>query len=223
MPIRLNLLAEEQHLAEMRRRDPVKRAAWLGGFFVLLALLWWGWLLYGGHHTKKIMAEHEASFKRIESKAKDTGDLIKKTAEIERNIHSLNRMATNRVLWSACMNALQECTVAHIQVTRVRADQSYNLIPAVVNKAEPRKSKPASTTERIVLVITARDYGRTEDESSIKFKDKLAAHAWFKQHLARENPISFKGFSNPTVDKDDPSRSYVTFTMECAFTEQVRN
>lgn len=223
MPIRINLLAEEQYLAEMRRRDPVKRAAWLGGFFVFLMLLWWGWLQFGKHHAHQLMASHEANFKRIEAKAKDTGDLIKKTGEIEKNIHNLNRMATNRVLWSGCLAALQECTLEKIQVTRIRADQSYNLQPAVVNKAEPRKSKPASTTERIVLIITARDYGRTEDESSIKFKDKIAAHPWFKQHLAKENPISFKGFSNPTVDKDDPNRSFVLFTMECAFTEQVRN
>lgn len=223
MPIRINLLAEEQYLAEMRRRDPVKRAAWLGGFFVVLMLGWWGWLFYGKHHTKQVMAGYEASFKSIEAKNKDTGDLIKRTAEIERNIHSLNRMATNRVLWSSCMNALQECTLDQIQVTRVRVEQSYNVQPAVVNKAEPRKSKPASSTERIVLVITARDYGRTEDESSIKFKDKLLGHAWFKQYLAKENPISFKGFTNPTPDKDDPSRVFVTFTMECAFTERVRN
>ena len=57
MPIRINLLAEEQYLVEMRRRDPVKRAAWLGGFVVFLALLWWGSLLYGGHHAKQLMAE----------------------------------------------------------------------------------------------------------------------------------------------------------------------
>lgn len=222
MPIRINLLAEEQYLAEMRRRDPVKRGAWLGGFLVVLMLLWWGWLLFSKHNANTALAGHEASFKRIEAKAKETGDLIKKAGDVERNIHSLNRMATNRVLWSGCLNALQECTLEQIQVTRIRAEQSYNVQAAVLSK-ERGKSKPASSTERIVLVIAARDYGRPEDESSIKFKDKILGHPWFKQYLARENPISFKGFSNPTPDKDDPSRVFVSFTMECAFTEQVRN
>ncbi len=222
MPIRINLLAEEQYLAEMRRRDPVKRGAWLGGFMVFLMLLWWGWLLFSSHNAKNALAGHEASIKRIEGKSKDTGDQIKKAGDIEKNIHGLNRMATNRVLWSACMNALQECTLEQIQITRVRGEQSYNVVPAVLSK-ERGKSKPASSTERIVLVITARDYGRPEDETSIKLRDKILANPWFKQHLAKENAISFKGFSNPTADKDDPTRVFVSFTMECAFTEQVRN
>ncbi len=107
-------------------------------------------------------------------------------------------------------------------VTRVRSDQTYTLTPAVVNKAEPRKSKPAAATERIVLVIAARDYGRPADENSIKFKEKIQSHPWFKKYLAAENPISFKGFSNPTPDQDDPGKVFITFTMECAFAEQVR-
>lgn len=221
MPIRINLLAEEQYLAEMRRRDPVKRAAWLGGFLVCLMLGWWGWLLFSKTLANTAVAGHEASFKRVEKAAKETGEHIKRAGELERNIHLLNRMATNRVLWSACLNALQECALDQIQITRIRTEQSYQLTPAVASK-ERGKSKPATAAERIVVVIAARDYGRPADENSIKFKDKLQNHAWFKQYLAKENPISFKGFSNPTPDKDDPSRVFVSFTMECAFNEQVR-
>ena len=194
----------------------------VAGFLVFLMLMGWGWLLFSSHNAKNALAGHEASLKRIEGKSKDTGDLIKKAGDIEKNIHGLNRMATNRVLWSACLNALQECTLEQIQVTRIRVEQSYTVTPAVLSK-ERGKSKPANSAERIVLVITARDYGRPEDESSIKFKDKILKHPWFKQYLPSENQISFKGFTNPTPDKDDPSRVYVSFTMECAFTEQVRN
>jgi hypothetical protein len=222
MPIRLNLLAEEQHLAEMRRRDPVKRAAWLGGFLVALMLGWWGWLMFAKSQANAAMARHEANFKAIEAKAKAVSDQIKRAGEIEKNIHQLNRLGTNRVLWASCLNALQECAMDQVVITRVRADQSYTLTPAVVNKAEPRKSKPATATERIVLVIAARDYGRPADENSIKFKEKLQGHPWFKQYLAKENPISFKGFSNPTPDKEDPGKVFISFTMECAFAEQVR-
>jgi hypothetical protein len=222
MPIRLNLLAEEQYLAEMRRRDPVKRAAWLGGFLVALMLGWWGWLMFAKSQANAAMARHEANFKAIEAKAKAVSDQIKRAGEIEKNIHQLNRLGTNRVLWASCLNALQECAMDQVVITRVRADQAYTLTPAVVNKAEPRKSKPATATERIVLVIAARDYGRPADENSIKFKEKLQGHPWFKQYLAKENPISFKGFSNPTPDKEDPGKVFISFTMECAFAEQVR-
>lgn len=39
MPIRINLLAEAQAAEEMRRKDPVKRSIWIGGFIVFLTLL----------------------------------------------------------------------------------------------------------------------------------------------------------------------------------------
>ena len=39
MPIRINLLAEAQAAEEMRRKDPVKRAVWIGGFVIFLVLL----------------------------------------------------------------------------------------------------------------------------------------------------------------------------------------
>ena len=222
MPIRLNLLAEEQYLADMRRRDPVKRAAWVGGFLVLLMLGWWGSLLLAKNKANAAVARHEAAFKGIEGKAKAVSDQIKRGGEIEKNIHQLNRLGTNRVLWASCLNALQECAMDQVIVTRIRADQTYALTPAVVNKAEPRKSKPAIATERIVLVIAARDYGRPTDENSIKFKEKIQTHPWFKQYLAKDNPISFKGFSNPTPDKEEPGKVFTSFTMECAFAEQVR-
>jgi len=40
MPIRLNLLAEAQAAEEARRRDPVKRAIWIGALLVSVVLVW---------------------------------------------------------------------------------------------------------------------------------------------------------------------------------------
>lgn len=221
MPIRINLLAEEQYLAEVRRRDPVKRAAYLGGFLALLAVGWWGWLWFAKGAANRALEGHKASFTKIEKAAKEVADHQKRTAEIERNIHALHRMVTNRVLWSGCLNALQQVAQEPIQLTRIRVEQGYNVQAAVVSR-ERGKSKLASSTEVIRLVVTARDYG-SADQNYIKFKERVEAHPWFKQYLAKENAVTFKGFSNPTPDKDDPNKVFVTFTMECAFTEQFRN
>ena len=221
MPIRINLLAEEQYLAEMRRRDPVKRSAYLGGVLALMALCWWGWLLHSKSSANDALANSNAAITRIEKSAKEVADHQKRTTVIEGNIHALHRMVTNRVLWAGCLNALQEVTRDPIQVTRVRVDQGYNVQAAVLSK-ERGKSKPASSTEIIKLTVTARDYGAA-DQNYLKFKERVEAHPWFKQHLAKETPISFKGFTAPTPDKDDPSRVFVSFTMECDFTERFRN
>ncbi len=221
MPIRINLLAEEQYLAEMRRRDPVKRAAWLGAFLAVLALGWWGWLLFAKGGANRKLVDRNTAITGIEKAAKEVADHQKRAAVIEGNIHALHRMVTNRVLWAGCLNALQEVAREPIQVTRVRVDQGYHLQIAVLSK-ERGKSKPASSTESIRLVVTARDYGAA-DQNYIKLKERIEAHPWFKQHLAKEEPISFKSFTAPTPDKGDPSRVFVSFTMECKFTDQFRN
>ena len=46
MPIRINLLAEQQAAEELRRRDPVKRAIWVAGFFVVVVVVWSGYLQF---------------------------------------------------------------------------------------------------------------------------------------------------------------------------------
>lgn len=221
MAIRINLLAEEQFLAEMRRRDPVKRSAYLGALLAGLALCWWGWLLYAKSGATSALANSNAAITKIEKSAKEVADHQKRTTVIEGNIHALHRSVTNRVLWAGCLNALQEVTREPIQITRVRIDQNYNVQTAVISK-DRTKNKPASSTETIKVTITARDYGAA-DQNYIKFKDRVEAHPWFKQHLAKDNPISFRGFTAPTPDKDDPSRVFVSFTMECDFTERFRN
>ena len=42
MPIHINLLAEAQAAEELRRRDPVKRAIFIGISLVIVALMWSG-------------------------------------------------------------------------------------------------------------------------------------------------------------------------------------
>ena len=42
MPIHINLLAEAQAAEELRRRDPVKRALFIGVSLVVVSLVWSG-------------------------------------------------------------------------------------------------------------------------------------------------------------------------------------
>jgi len=53
MPIRVNLLAEAQAAEDLRRRDPVKRAIYIGTFLFVLALAWWSSLQLEAMRAKK--------------------------------------------------------------------------------------------------------------------------------------------------------------------------
>src|SRR3954471_4408701 len=108
MPIRLNLLAEAQAAEEMRRRDPVKRAIWVGAILASLMLTWASSLQF-----KTMMAANEVG--RVEGQMtansnsyKGVLDSLKKKDEIQGKVLALYQLSTNRFLQGSLLNALQQ-------------------------------------------------------------------------------------------------------------------
>lgn len=221
MPIRINLLAEQQAEEELRRRDPVKRAAYVAGALVVAMGLWAGFLVFKGSKASADLADSEATIKRTEKDSKAATDDQKKIADMTAKLAALDRLATNRFLWAPPLNALQHALVDNIQLTQIRVEQNYLVTAKELSKDRKVPSKPATSKERITLKLVGRDYGRIEDETYIKFKSQVLSQPFFKERL-KTNNASFSGITPPTVDKDDPSKSYFTFTLECTFPEVTR-
>jgi len=68
MPIRINFLAEQQAQEEERRRDPVKRAAWVAAAWVGLLLVWGGYLQAKLWAINGDRESHEAKFEQIKAR-----------------------------------------------------------------------------------------------------------------------------------------------------------
>src|SRR5256885_14095324 len=119
MPIRINLLAEQQAADELRRRDPVNRTIWAAG--LVIALL----LIRGAYLQAKLMramreANHYASeWKAIETEYSLVTSNVDRIAEVERRISALQSLATNRFLWAPALNALQYATVDDVEMWRL--------------------------------------------------------------------------------------------------------
>src|SRR5580698_3897342 len=98
MPIRINLLAESQAADEIRRRDPVKRAIWVGICVVVLVLVWSSSL------QVKIMADNGRLSNlenKLNSKTNDYARVLdnqKKLFEMNGKLAALNKMAAGRYL-----------------------------------------------------------------------------------------------------------------------------
>lgn len=213
--MRINLLAEEQETAEMRRRDPVKRGAWAAAALVLLVLLWDGYL-----RLKLMMARSE--FKRttvelqlVEKNSNEVSVNAQKTGEIERTLSGLTHLATNRFLWAPPLNALQNTIVDKIQVVRLKTSQG------VVTQSGP---KPAPGTrigdrvERISMTLQGRDFG--EPPAMNTFIETIAAEPFFKDTLRKTDPIRLKDRLPTQVTQTDPPRSYIPFTIECEYADR---
>jgi hypothetical protein len=227
MPIHVNLLAETQALEELRRRDPVKRAIWLAGLAVFLALCWSVLLQLRTATAKSELQAMERRWESLEKPYEAASLNLKKTAEIEAKLNALTRLSTNRILWATVLNALQQTTVDHIRLTRIRAEQSFTIIPPVAAQKTSTRTIPAqpgASIEQATLLLDARDYGDPEDQNYNKFRQTLAQFPFFQEFLQRNDGFVFAGtVGMVTPDAKEPGRTFVPFALEARLPEVRRN
>ena len=120
MPIRINLLAEAQAAEEIRRKDPVKRGAWVAVFLILLVLVWSSSLRI------KLMTSN-ISLNRLQgSLSSRTNQYVKilndqkKLEEVTGKLAALGSLATNRFLYGDMLNALMRTTTDGVQLMHFR-------------------------------------------------------------------------------------------------------
>jgi hypothetical protein len=226
MPIRINLLAEAQALEEIRRRDPVKRAIAVAICLVLMVLVWSSSL------QLKIMTDNgkltnlQAS---LSSRTNQYAQILinkKKLGEYNEKLSALNQLAANRYLQASALDSFLHVQVDGIQITHLRTDQSFENTPeakaGTSENGRPVPAKPATATERIKLLIDAKDASPNPGGDQItKFKETLATSPYFvEQHISTNN-IFLKNFSTPQIDNES-GKAYVLFTLECVYPERVR-
>lgn len=224
MPIRINLLAEAQALEDLRRRDPVKRAIWVGAFLVFLILLWSSSLQLKAMIGKGALGQVNA---QLDSQSNTHYAVLKNQEQltvVSHKLDALQQLATNRFLNGTVLNALQQATVDDVQLVRLRAEQLYVLTEAVKAKTNSNKRvtppKPATVTEKIMLTLDARDNGATPGDQVNKFKQAITDCAYFQDALGKTNQIRLINLSPPQTGAD--GKPYVLFTLECPYPEKTR-
>jgi hypothetical protein len=223
MPIRINLLAEAHAQEDLRRRDPVKRAIWVGVALVGVVLAWSSSL-----QLKAMMANRELAHVQAELGTRTNayqGVLVnqRKLADVTRRLTSLHQLATNRLLYGSLLNALQQTTIDDVQLMRFRADQSYAFTEEVKPKTndEGRVSlgKPATVTEKVVLSLDARDNSANPGDQVNKFKQALVDCPYFKAALNKTNEVRLASLSPPQFTDN---KGFVLFSLECKYPEKTR-
>ncbi|MCI0536970.1 MAG: hypothetical protein L0Z50_17280, partial [Verrucomicrobiales bacterium] len=125
MPIRINLLAEQQEAEEARRRDPVKRGLWVGFSVIGIAVLFSISLQFRLNSARASLLSDQARLESIGPEAKGVRAEWQKIAEIEERSENLLRYATNRYYWAAALDALQRLKVDAVRVVAIDSTQSY--------------------------------------------------------------------------------------------------
>src|SRR5207247_9402917 len=104
MPIRLNLLAEQQAAEDLRRRDPVKRAIWVAGLIVGVMVIWSGRLQIKVMGAMSEVNRYESEWKNLESDYNNVTANFEKAADAETKRAAVERLASNVFVWAGTLN-----------------------------------------------------------------------------------------------------------------------
>ena len=224
MPIRLNLLAEAQAAEEARRRDPVKRAAWVSALIIVVTLVWSSSLQFKAILINSEVSRLEAQIKSQANEYRQILDHQNRAADTKNKLEALRNLSANRHLQGNLLNALQTTTVEDVQLLRLRLEQTYVYFEgtkARTNEDIIIPGKPPTSTEKTLLTLEGADSCANPGDQLNKYKDALAANAYFKQVLLKTNGISLKNLAPPQISPFN-SKPSVTFTLECRYPEKTR-
>jgi len=223
MPIRINLLAEAIAEEDLRRRDPVKHAIYIGAFLVALSLVWFS-AIWTTYLVTKQSLNHTLA--EIQTRTNDYAQVktnLKKIGDIQQRLDALDQYTAARFLQGNLLNAMQQVYVPNVQLTRLRLDQTYTAGPAVPAKTNSSggvvPGRPPAVTEHIMMFVDAKDFSPSAGDQVNHFRDAIARQEFFKNVINPTNGIRLAGAPSALQTPPD-GKSYVMFMLECRFSER---
>jgi len=228
MPIRLNLLAEAQAAEEARRRDPVKRAIWIGAVLMSLMLAWSMSLQFKGMMAKRELARVSEEMNRYRGDYAKVQDTQKKVDDVSQKVNALKQLSESRFLQANLLNALQLTNTDDVQLVHLKTDQSY--IPHEAVKAQTNANcvvpgKPATVTEKVVVNLEGSDSSPNPGEQVNKYKEAISGLPYVKDFLGKTNLVILKNQSQRQMLPSQGGivgREGVLFTLECRAADRTR-
>jgi hypothetical protein len=222
MPIRINLLSEIQAEEDLRRRDPVKRAIFVGVLLIALSLVWFSstWL-----ETKMAMRTKAQVDEQMQAHTNDYNQVqldLKRIADGQKRLTALQQLNTNRFLQGNLLNAIQKIYVPNVQLIRLRLDQGYVIkegTPDKANNVGVIAGRPGTSTEKITLTLDARDSSSNPGDQVNRYKELLNRQDFFLKNI-QTNGVRLLNLSAPQISLS--GKPFVLFSLECRFTDKTR-
>lgn len=218
MPICINLLSEALAEEDLRRRDPVKRAIYVGAFAVALSLVWFSSISLKSMVESSRLSAIEASIQNHTNDYAQVQANLKKIGDIQHQVDALDQLNCARFLHGNLLNALQQTYVPNVQLTSLQLSQTYAQMPAVAGK-NGAPGRPGATTEHITLALGARDFSPTAGDQMQHFKDALLKQEFFANSPGTNN-VRFLGV--PELESPADTKPYVKFSLECRFADRIQ-
>jgi len=222
MPIRINLLSEALAEEDLRRRDPVKRAIFIGAFLVALSLVWFSSVWLESMLDKQKLNQVDADIQAHTNDYMQVQNNLKRIADVKKKMDALDHLSSARYLQGNFMNALQQIYVSNVQISRVRVNQSYSAsaaVPAVTNSFGVVPGRPPGMTEHVTLTMDAKDFSPNPGDQVNHFKDALLKQDYFNHNLDSSNGVRLSSLSALQTPAD--GKPFVMFTLECRYLDKT--
>jgi hypothetical protein len=223
MPIKINLLAEAQNAEDSRRRDPVKRAIYIGSFLVVLALVWWSKLLLEEFIKKSELNQMQSRIQGRTTEWQVVLDNQEKISDTQSRLTALQKLSAARFLQGNLLDALQHLSYDGVQLANLKVAQSYFSepgTPSTTSNGHVTPGRPAQATEKIVITIDARDVSASPGDQVNRFKESLANLDYFKTILNKTNGVQLASLSPLQTGLD--GKAFELFTLQCTLPQQIR-
>jgi len=214
-----------QALEELRRRDPVKRAIIVGAGIVAVILVWITSLMV---QKMSVNGEIAGLEQRIQSGSKDYKQVLDNQANLvagRQKLTSLHQLSTNRFLMGNLLDALQKSSIDNLQLTKFKVDQSYVIYEGTKNTTNESGAtimgKPATSTEKITLTLSARDTGPVPGDAIARYQAALS-HNPYMHSLMPNRTNDFRLTTSLTPQSDPDGRTFVSFTLEARLPDKTR-
>jgi hypothetical protein len=224
MPIRINFLAEQQVRDEERRRDPVKRASYVAAGLVALLLAWGAYLQFQFMGVRRQTSASQGQFKQIEAQYKQALADEVSIAHYKARLESLEKLASTRVLWGSCLNALQLASQPQVRLRRLNTLQRFAVTPAVAARTNktgvitvPRI--PAISMESTTVLVDMVDVSPNPGEQVKPCQERIAAQPFFSDNNAAGRTVSLGAVMR---DLTPGSLPYQEFVLEFKFQDRER-
>jgi len=219
----LNLIAEELEERARRRRDPVRYMAVAASFIIAALLFWTVQLRVRIWGVERQLSNNSAERVEWERLRREISLAKGRLAEANQTFGALETHYTNRFVFASALNALQFAATDQIQLTKLTLQHAIVNVESkkaiVVDKTKTIPRKPGYSTEKVSILIQAKNFGGPEERE--KFIEKIASLPYFQQALRKDEPIILRNHLARQVDPLDPGKTFNLFTIECVYPDKI--
>ncbi len=197
---------------ESRKRDPAKRAVYVGVLVVVMMLVWFSSILLEHMVDKSNLDRVQSEIQARTSDYNLAQANLKTLHTAQDRLHALDKLSSARFLQGNLMNALQQLYVSNVNLMRIEISQHYT--------GSGADAKVQAITESTVLTLDSKDFSPNPGDQVNHYKDAIAQLDYFKTSLTTNDGVKLSSLSPPqSAPGSSPS---VLFTITCRFLDHIR-